>query len=164
MNRFGDTLLYTEANKEIVLAFTSGGVEFVVVGGLAVSWYCHDRQADDMDLLVNPTPDNSARITQALCILPSMPMNCYTSDSFAKPGLQVPLKKFYYAELLTPRKEDPTFSDVTKDAVDARLFGIRVRLASITRLIRMKEQTVAAAEAQREKHLADIDRLSKHAV
>ena len=164
MNRDGDTLLHTGANEEIVQAFTSGGVEFVVVGGLAVSWYCHDRQADDMDLLVNPTPDNSARITQALCSLPSMPMNCYTNDSFAKPGLQVPLKKFYYAELLTPRKEDPTFSDLAKDAVDAKLFGIPVRLASITRLIRMKEQAVAAAEAQREKHLADIDRLSKHAV
>lgn len=164
MNKIGDTLFHTAANEEIVQAFTSGGVEFVVVGGLAVSWYCPDRQADDMDILVNPTPDNSARISQALSSLPSMPMNCYTNDSFAKRGLQVPLKKFYYAELLTPRKDDPTFSDVSKDSVDAKLFGIPVQLASIAQLIRMKEQAVAAAEAQREKHLADVDRLKKYAV
>lgn len=73
------------------------------------------------------------------------------------------MKKFYHAELLTPRKDDPTFSDVSEDAVDAKLFGIPVRLASIRRLMRMKEQAVAAAEEQREKHLADIVRLS-HAV
>ena len=163
MNKVGDTLLHLGANDEIVQAFTSSGVEFVIVGGLAVSWYCPDRQADDMDILVNPTSDNSARISRALSSLPSMPFRCFARNSFTKPGLQVPMKKFYHAELLTPRKDDPTFSDVSEDAVDAKLFGIPVRLASIRRLMRMKEQAVAAAGEQREKHLADIVRLS-HAV
>ena len=164
MNRVGDTLLHLGPNEELIRAFTSGNVEFVVIGGLAVAWYCSDRQADDMDLLVNPTAENSARISQALGSLPSIPMNGFTNDSFANLGLRVPLKKFYYAELLTPRKDDPAFSDVAKDAVNAKLFGIPVQLASAARLIRMKEQTVVSLEAERQKHVDDIGRLRRHAV
>jgi hypothetical protein len=37
MNKIGDTLIHTEANKELVRAFVASGVEFVVIGGLAVA-------------------------------------------------------------------------------------------------------------------------------
>lgn len=158
MNKVGDTLLHTGANEELVRSFTASGVEFVVIGGLAVAWYCADRQADDMDLLVNPTPENSARISRAL---DSLHMKGYASDSFTKPGLQVPLKRLYYAELLTPPKDGPTYSEVAKDAVNAKLFNIPVRLASVVSLIHLKKQAVASAEAQRDKHLKDIERLKK---
>jgi|SRR5213593_3137644 len=161
MNKIGDTLIHTGANEELVRAFAASGVEFVVIGGLAVAWYSADRQADDMDLLVNPTPENSACICRAL---DGLHMNGYTADSFTKPGLQVPLKQLYYADLLTPPKDGPTYSEFAKDAVDAKLFNIPVQLASVVSLIRLKEQAVASAEAQRDKHLNDIERLKKHAV
>ncbi|MBI3053954.1 MAG: hypothetical protein HYY77_07925 [Betaproteobacteria bacterium] len=161
MNRVGDTLLHVGANEELIRAFTSGGVEFVVVGGLAVAWYCSDRQADDMDLLVNPTLENSARISRAL---DSLRMHGYSDRSFTKPGLQVPLKQVHYAELLTPQRDGPAYAEVAKDAVDARLFNIPVRVASAAALIRLKEQAVASAETQKDKHVMDIKRLKKNAV
>lgn len=159
MNRIGDSLQHTGSNVELVRAFVSTGVEFVVVGGLAVSWHCADRQADDMDLLVNPTPENSARISNAL---DGLRLRGFSANSFTKPALQVPLKQHLYAELLTPRPEGPTYSDVADSAVDAKLFNIPVRVASPVSLIRMKEQAIASAEAQRDKHLKDIQRLRKH--
>jgi hypothetical protein len=137
MNRIGDTLIHTGANEELIRAFVASGVEFVVIGGLAVAWYCADRQANDMDLLVNPTTENSARISRTL---DGLHMNGYTSDSFTKLGLQVPLKQLYYAELLTPQKDGPTYSEVAKDAIDAKLFNIPVPLASVVSLIQLKEQ------------------------
>ena len=158
MNRIGDTLVHVGSNEELVRTFASGGVEFVVIGGLAVAWYCSDRQADDMDLLVNPTPDNSARISRAL---ESLRMQGYSHDSFTKLGLQVPLKQLYYAELLTPRKDGPAYAEIAKDAVDAKLFNISVSVASVASLIQMKEHAVASAEAQRDKHLKDIERLKQ---
>ena len=161
MNKIGDTLIHIGANEELVRAFVTNGVEFVVIGGLAVAWYCSDRQADDMDLLVNPTPENSALISSALN---GLHMNGYTSASFTKPGLQVPLKHRYYAELLTPEKKGPTYSDVANNAVDAKLFNIPVRVASVMSLIRLKELAVASAETQRDKHIKDIERLKNHAV
>ncbi|MDD5410488.1 MAG: hypothetical protein PHF31_03600 [Methylobacter sp.] len=161
MNKIGDTLIHVGANEELVRVFAANSVEFIIIGGLAVAWYCDDRQADDMDLLVNPTTENSARISRAL---DGLHMNSYTSDSFTKPGLQVPLKRLYYAELLTPQKDGPTYFEVAKDAVDAKLFNIPVRLASVASLIRLKELAVASAETQKDKHIRDIERLKKHAV
>lgn len=161
MNRMGETLLHFGPNEELIRAFTSGHVEFIVIGGLAVAWYCSDRQADDMDLLVNPTLENSSRISRAL---DGLKMQGFSDRSFTKPGLQVPLKQTHYAELLTPRTEGPAYAEVAKDAVDAKLFNIPVRVASTAVLIRLKEQAVAAAEAQRDKHLKDIERLKAYAV
>ncbi len=160
MNRIGDSLHHVGSNKELLQAFTSCYVEFVLIGGLAVAWYCRDRQADDMDLLINPTPENSARISRALL---QLGLQGHSQESFTKPGLQVALKQHHYAELLTPRKSDASYPEVLADAVDGKVFDIPVRIASPTRLISMKQEAAAAAEAQRDKHLKDIERL-KHAV
>jgi hypothetical protein len=161
MNRVGDTLLHFGPNEQLLRALIDNGVDFVVVGGLAVSWYCSTRQADDMDLLVNPTSQNSARISE---VLARLHLHCHDSASFSRPGLRVPLKQTYYAEILTPPKEGPSFDDVASDAADAKLFNIPVRLASVRSLIQMKQRAAAAAESQRDKHLGDIECLKQHAV
>ena len=158
MNRVGDTLIHFSANEELIRSFVDNAVEFVVIGGLAVSWYCASRQADDMDLFVNPSHENSARISQSLN---SFNMSGFTSDSFTKLGLQVPLKKYFYAELLTPQKDGPTYSDIANNAVNAKLFNIPVRLASLMSQIQLKELAVASAETQRDKHIKDIECLKK---
>lgn len=162
MNRIGDSLHHFAANKELVRAFISNGVEFVVVGGLAVAWYCRDRKADDMDLLVNPTPENSARISRALS---GLRMQGFSESSFTKHGLQIPLKQQpLYAELITPIALGPTYSEVSSTAVNGKLFDFPVLIASPLLLIRMKEQAIASAEAQQQKHLEDIERLREHDV
>lgn len=161
MNRIGDDLICAGANREIVVAFSECSVEFVVIGGLAVAWYCTERQADDMDLLVNPTPENSERISQALSRLR---LSGFSSRSFIKPGLQVTLKQLHYAELLTPRKDGPSFSAVAGQAVSGKLFGVPVLIASPASLIELKELAVASEKAAMEKHLNDIERLRAYAV
>ena len=160
MNRIGDNLHHFGPNEELVRALISVGVEFIVVGGLAVSWHCPVRKADDMDLLVSPTPDNSERVASALT---SLRLSGHTPSSFTRPGLQVPFKQFHHAELLTPCASGPTFAEVAADATHAKLFNISVKLVSPASLIRMKRLAVEAAEAQRDKHLADIQCLEQHA-
>ena len=159
MNRVGDTLLHFGSNEELVSALLDAGVKFVVVGGLAVAWYCSTRSADDMDLLVEPSSENSARIANALTKL-----GCtgYTSESFTTVGLQVPLKARFYAELLTPQQDALQFSEVESSAVDARLFSMPVRLASISTLLQMKRRAVKATGENMEKHLNDIKLLEQY--
>lgn len=156
MNRIGDSLFCTGANEELIRALTSNAAEFIVIGGLAVAWHCPNRQADDMDLLVNPTLDNSDRICRALS---KLNLSGYSSTSFARPGLQVPLKQIHYAELLTPREGDPSYSEVAADAVEAKVFNIPVRVASVASLIRQKERAVVSGESGKDKHLTDIQLL-----
>ena len=159
MNRVGNTLIHFGANERLIRTFVNENVEFVVIGGLAVAWYCADRQADDMDLLVNNTPENSEHISQSLI---SLNLSGFAPNSFVKLGLQVPLKELYYAELLTPEKDGPTYAEVASDAVEASVFNIPVRLASVASLIRLKELAVATEKVQVDKHLKDIECLKKY--
>jgi hypothetical protein len=161
MNRIGDNLLCYGSNKEIVSAFSTFDVEFILVGGLAVSWYCSSRQADDMDILVNPTKENSEKITNALG---SLRLNGFASDSFARPGLHAPIKNIYYCDIITPGRSGLTFEYLMKGSIMGKLFNIPVNIPSVENLIKMKESAVASAEKELNKHQQDIVLLRKHAV
>jgi hypothetical protein len=113
-----------------------------------------------MDILVDPTAENSARIATALT---DLRLNGFSAESFARPGLQVPLKENFYAELLTPGTDSPKFSEIEEQAVDAKLFNIAVRVASISTLIAMKRYAAQVEPAQSEKHMVDISLLERHA-
>lgn len=152
-NRIGDNLFHFGPNEELVRELVSANVKFVIIGGLAVAWYCPDRQADDLDCLVEPSLENSTRISVALT---KLHLTGFSADSFTRPSLQVPLKNTYYAELLTPTREMPTYSEVAAEAVPAKFFDIPVLLASIPSLIAMKKAAISATSEQSEKHLNDI--------
>jgi hypothetical protein len=127
---------------------------------LAVAWYCANRQADDMDLLVNPTKENATRISQALSRLRYVVTE---PQSFCRPGLQVPLKQWHYAELLTPRIDGPTYESVAQQAIRGRVLGVPVLVASAQSLIELKKLAVASEEAAMQKHLRDIECLAPYA-
>lgn len=129
------------------------------LNSLAVSWHCQERTADDMDLLIEPTAENSKRIAQALS---GLDLSGFTASSFEKPGLQVPLKQTYYAELLTPEAQATAFSEVEAKAVNGKLFGFPVRIAAVADIVVMKKRAVAAAKEQCEKHVRDIELLEQY--
>ncbi len=52
--------------KELLKLFNSNGVEYLLIGGYAVNIYGHVRTTNDLDLWVNISPDNAARIDRAL--------------------------------------------------------------------------------------------------
>jgi len=164
MNRIDDSLYHTGANKEIVEAFVGSKVDFIVIGGLAVSWYCSTRQADDMDLLVNPEADNSRKVTDALSSLRTMAPQGLTARSFSHLGVRAPLKHYYYADILTPSRAGPSFEEIMKDSVEAKLFGLPVRLPSRACLLRLKESAAASAEGDVLKHRQDIALLREDAL
>ena len=53
-------------NSHLLNALNDHEVEYLVVGGLAVKYYWPQRQVDDLDLLIDPTPDNKNRLSCAL--------------------------------------------------------------------------------------------------
>jgi hypothetical protein len=159
MNRIGDNLMHFGPNEEIVRSLLDAKAQFIVVGGLAVSWHCPERGADDMDLLVEPAIENSARICSALTQLGLTGFDC---DSFNRFGLQVPLKQNnYYADLLTPEPAGLSYHDVEIAAVCATLFNLPVRVASVDVLLHMKRRAASASESHRQKHDADIALLER---
>ena len=61
-------------------------VEFLLVGGWAVAVHGHQRATKDIDLFVNPTPENAERVLRALAEF-GAPLSGLTASDFAEPGL-----------------------------------------------------------------------------
>jgi hypothetical protein len=160
VHRINDNLIHWHSNEELVKALVAHSVDFVLIGGLAVAWYCDSRRADDMDLLVAPTLDNSQRIYQALF---SLGLSNFESDSFAERAVRATIRDRYHAELLTPAIGGPDYAEVVQSSEPAKLFGVSIRVPSRGMLVRLKLHSIAAKHDGREKHLADVELLLKGA-
>lgn len=61
--------------ERIFAALDAYGVEYVVVGGLAVQAHGHVRMTNDIDLIPAPTPENLERLASALVQLEAKVLN-----------------------------------------------------------------------------------------
>ena len=52
--------------KEFLKSLNSNRVEYLLIGGYAVGIHGHIRATNDLDVWVNISPENAARIEQAL--------------------------------------------------------------------------------------------------
>jgi len=52
--------------KEFLKSFNSNSVEYPLIGGYAVGIYGHIRATNDLDIWVNISPENAAKIERAL--------------------------------------------------------------------------------------------------
>lgn len=72
--------------KDILQSFISQDVEFLIVGAYALSKHGLVRATGDIDLLVNPTQENSKKIFQALIDFGS-PTNDLDQETFTNKGV-----------------------------------------------------------------------------
>jgi hypothetical protein len=141
-------------NGDLIAAFNRQRVRFLVVGGLAVHLYVPDREPDDLDLLIDPVPDNADCIFRAFAELHLVPR--FSSEELTKPKKHMNLKSYmsYYADVVTP-EPGIDFHAEWENSRTATVNGHLVRMASPDLLIRMKSGT------GRPKDLADIELLSR---
>lgn len=76
--------------KELLELFNAHGVEYVIVGGYALAAHGAPRTTGDLDLWVNPTPENAGRILRALQEFGIGGIDLSTAD-FVKPDHVVQL-------------------------------------------------------------------------
>lgn len=136
-------------NIALVESLTQHGVRFLVVGGLAVHHHAPERQADDLDLLVEQTVEVARNVAAALTSINVQPE--FTEEQFvnARRG-QIKLKLYaLYADILTAGP-DFDFDEHWHRAEDALLGHIPVKVASISTLF------VLLAGSTEPKHAADI--------
>lgn len=58
--------------RDLLSAFSAAEVRFLVVGAHAVSFHAVPRYTKDIDLWVEPTPENAKRVWEALARFPSL--------------------------------------------------------------------------------------------
>jgi hypothetical protein len=72
--------------RELLSAFSSARVRYLVVGGLAVVEYTEPRYTKDLDVWIDPAPANAARVFDVLKRF-GAPLDGISSADFANPKL-----------------------------------------------------------------------------
>jgi len=128
-------------------SLTRNGVEFIVIGAFSAVTQGYPLTTQDLDITPARTPENLQRLTDALLELKAqlrLPRN---------EALEFPLDAAFLArsdswtlvtdagplDILFQPSGTQGYEDLRRDAVELVLRGIRVRLASLRDVIRMKE-------------------------
>jgi hypothetical protein len=74
--------------KDLLSAFQSHGVKYLVVGGLAVIYHSQPRFTKDMDLFIKADPEN-ARATYAALAQFGAPLQGISPEDFTNPEIFV---------------------------------------------------------------------------
>lgn len=150
--------------RAILLELADHGVEFTVVGGVAVQTHGHMRGTGDLDIVPAPDLLNLSRLSEALGALsarlrpPDRPSDVGDPHLLRRAPL-VPLTTDYgRLDLLNPDLTQglpKTYEELRGRAIEVDLEGRTVAVAGLDDLIRMKRV------AGREVDLSDIGALTR---
>jgi predicted nucleotidyltransferase len=149
---------------QILSTLVEFGVQFVVVGGVAVQAHGYLRGTGDLDIVPNPTMLNLSRLGEALVALEARPARTTQPLNVTDPQLLrraplVPLEtrhgRLDLLHLAHTAGAPPSFADLRERALEVDLDGVPVAVAGLDDLVRMKR---AAARPQDLTDIASITR------
>ena len=138
--------------KEFLKLLNSNNVEYLLIGGYAVGIHGYIRTTNDLDIWVNLSPENAARIERVLREF-GFALDALTSDLFLAPNsvvrLGVPPTRI---EVLT------SISGVQFETcyAEKEMVQIEEMLVPVISLARLRENKAASGRA---KDLADLENL-----
>jgi hypothetical protein len=150
--------------RQILITLADHGVDFVVVGGVAVQAHGHGRGTRDLDVIPRPELLNLSRLGEALAALGARLLRADRSIDVTDPQLLkraplVPLITEYgRLDLLNVRLIEGaphSYDDLRARAYAAQIDGRSIAVAGLDDLIRMKRA------AGRDVDLADIGALTR---
>jgi hypothetical protein len=138
--------------REFIELLNSKGVRYVIVGGYAVAYHGHPRFTGDIDLYVEPSADNAARILAVLHAFGFGELELSAQD-FTNPDSIVQLgRPPNRIDLLTSISGVP-FENVWQGRVFSQLDGLPVAFINKEHLLQNKRAS------GRPKDLADLAEL-----
>lgn len=153
---------YPELNLRVLLErLTDSGVDFVVVGGVAVIMQASPRFTKDLDICYDPSQENLDRLGAVLVSLGAKLRAVDEDLPFVPDGHS--LRQTQILTLTTPDggidllvepAGAPSYRSLRKHASEVDIEGITVRIASIDDLIAMK---IAAGRPQDEVDVESLE-------
>lgn len=116
-------------------------VEYVLIGGLAVSFHDISRVTKDVDIFVKRDPENIKKLRQALkAVFDDEAIAEITSDELQKyPVIRYGTPHDYYIDIMDRIGELFSYDDLEYEIVESH--GFPVRVATIETLIKLKKET-----------------------
>jgi predicted nucleotidyltransferase len=141
---------------DLLQSFIDGDVRFLVVGAHAVGYHVEPRATGDLDVWIEPTPENARRTHAALATF-GAPLSELTVTDLATRGIVFQMG-------LPPNRIDVLteisgveFADAWPARVDATVGGLRVPMIGFEQLLANKRA------AGRPKDAGDVDALERAA-
>jgi diphthamide synthase (EF-2-diphthine--ammonia ligase) len=129
---------------QLLTGLNDKGVEYIVVGGIALALHGLVRATEDIDLFIRPTADNVSRLKQCLHSLWDDPaideissgdlLGEYPAVRYGPPDDSLSI------DILTRLGEAFHYDDLQSELLEVK--GLPVRVATVDTLIRMKQDTV----------------------
>lgn len=140
---------------KVLASFEKEGVEYIVVGGVAVNFHGLIRATEDLDIFVRPTAENVARLRTALRAVYDDP----SIDEISEVDLagDYPAVRYYppsgdlFLDIMSRLGEAARYEDLEAQEVESG--GVKVRIATPRTLYWLKKGTVR-----------DIDRFDAEAL
>jgi len=139
---------------------SEAGVDYVVVGGIAVAFQGYGRATKDLDITYATTPDNLARLGDALLELNARLRGIAEEVPFVPDGRMLRRTQILTLDtddggldLLVAPRGAPPYPTLRARADVVSLEGVEVRIASLDHLLAMKRA------AGRPQDLVDVEAL-----
>ncbi len=148
----------------ILRELTDGGVDFFLIGGVAVGYHGHVRATKDVDVVPSPEIANLERLAAALARLDARVEGAedFRSDELPDPldpqalatgGNWVLTTRLGRLDVMQWIGDHPLWEEMSTDAVVDEIAGIRMKIIDYSGLVRLKEL------AGRPEDVADLQRL-----
>ena len=130
--------------ERILEVLAEHGVEYVIVGGLAVQTHGHVRTTFDLDVYPSPDAQNLARLAGALNALDAKVLNPGSDDLEIDATMPPRATLWQFAtrhgpvDVLHDVPGAPPYDDLRARALELRLGTLRLAIASLDDLISMK--------------------------
>jgi hypothetical protein len=139
---------------DLLRALSAAGVRFLVVGAHAVAYHAEPRYTKDLDLWVEASPGNAARVWQALLRFGAPLRDCRPED-FANPSL-------VYQLGIEPHRVDIMMGIDGVDFAGAWQRRVRTQYTGITVYVLGRSDLIRAKRAAGRPHdLEDVARLQR---
>ena len=135
-------LLGKASNRRLVEGLTSAGVEFVVIGGVALAYHgIRDPfEVDDLDLLLEPNKKTAETVTSALSA--ALPNRGFVERDIT-PGSKIVFRSPdpFYADLIFGERIEKA-PEIINGSIVVTVGSTALRVASVGHLRTMKERVV----------------------
>ena len=148
-------MLFRSDLLRICKALNGAGAKYLLIGGFAVIARGGARTTKDIDLLIDPSAENVARVKQGLQILEDRAVNDVTNEDVARYTV-VRVADEVVVDLMA-RACDVDYADAARDVEILTIEGVPIPVASIDTLIRTKN-TVRPSDAADRLFLEELRR------
>lgn len=127
---------------EILEAFDKHGVDYILIGGVAIILHGMERLTRDIDLFVKMVPENIDKLRKALhTVFDDTSIEEITFEELNKyPVIRYGTPDGFYVDIMARLGEAVTFEDLEYEILDYQ--GIRIKLGTPETLYKLKKDTV----------------------